>query len=248
MKIAAFVEETTATTGTGALTLAGATVGRRPFSVLPDGSWVPYAIEASDGSVELGIGQLSATGTALSRNSVTILSSTTGGTLNLPVGTHTVRLADPGPMSAWRRGAVWSDTLGESCAAASTTILTMNKNDKDTDGGWLTDQMRAPEWCSVAQFEFVAQFNFGAAAAPPDDRIRIKMALSGFDNVLDIERNIIAVTWQGLFLRADVHIVTGPIEVTDGLRGAAQMSVINESSAAVDMTANTARFAVHALA
>lgn len=91
MKYADRVKETTATTGTGTLTLAGAVVGFRTFmSALVDGDLVPYVLEAANGTDwETGIGTYSA-GT-LARTVISA-SSNSNNALNLAAGSHTVYL------------------------------------------------------------------------------------------------------------------------------------------------------------
>ena len=85
-----FVEETTTTTGTGTLSLAGATTGHRTFvSAIGDANTCIYAIAASDGNFESGMGTVAdASPDTLART--TLLSSTTGSKLDLPAGTHRV--------------------------------------------------------------------------------------------------------------------------------------------------------------
>ena len=89
------VFETSSTTGTGALTLAGAVTGYRSFgSVFSVGDTFPYVIEAIDaagaptGEWECGIGTYSATNT-LTRTTVTS-SSNSGAAVNLSAGTKAV--------------------------------------------------------------------------------------------------------------------------------------------------------------
>ena len=86
------VEETTETTGTGALLLAGATVGFRTFSsAFTEGDYLPYMLRASDGGLEWGYAQaLDLAGTPdLARTF--IHGSTNGGAaLVLPAGEHFV--------------------------------------------------------------------------------------------------------------------------------------------------------------
>jgi hypothetical protein len=63
------VKETTATTGTGTYTLAGAVTGYQAFSVIGDGNQCKYAI--SDGTNwEVGRGTYTLSGTTLSRDAI----------------------------------------------------------------------------------------------------------------------------------------------------------------------------------
>lgn len=79
------VLETSATTGTGALTLAGAVTGYQAFSaVCSVGDTVEYAIEADSGEWETGVGTYSASNT-LTRTSV-IASSNANAAVNFPAG------------------------------------------------------------------------------------------------------------------------------------------------------------------
>lgn len=82
--------ETTSTTGTGTLTLAGAVAGRRSFSVLGDGARTSYLVR-NGGSIEVGIGQYTLSGSTLTRE--ILIRSTTGSKLDLS-GTSTVEVVD----------------------------------------------------------------------------------------------------------------------------------------------------------
>jgi hypothetical protein len=70
------VQETTATTGTGTVTLAGAVAGYQSFSTIGSGNTTYYTI-TSDFAWEVGIGTYTSSGTTLSRD--TVLSSSDGG-------------------------------------------------------------------------------------------------------------------------------------------------------------------------
>lgn len=70
------VQETTNTTGTGTLTLAGAASGFQSFSAIGDGNTTYYAI-TSGTDWEVGVGTYTASGTTLSRD--TVLSSSAAG-------------------------------------------------------------------------------------------------------------------------------------------------------------------------
>jgi hypothetical protein len=74
------VRETTSTSGTGTISLLGATVGFQSFSVIGDGSTTYYAIvDASIGAWEVGEGTYTLSGSTLQRN--VVLESSNGGLL-----------------------------------------------------------------------------------------------------------------------------------------------------------------------
>jgi hypothetical protein len=74
------VKEASTTTGTGTLTLNGASVGFQSFAVIGNGNTTYYAIvDSAAGAWEVGIGTYTASGTTLSRDSV--LESSNGGSL-----------------------------------------------------------------------------------------------------------------------------------------------------------------------
>ena len=68
------VKETTTTTGTGTVTLAGAVTGYQSFTAIGDGNTTYYTIASQSNSEwEVGIGTYTSSGTTLSRT--TVLSS-----------------------------------------------------------------------------------------------------------------------------------------------------------------------------
>ena len=81
------VKETSTTTGTGTLTLAGAVAGFQAFSVLGDGNTTYYTI-VSGTDWEVGIGTYTSSGTTLSRD--TVLESSNAGSKITLAGTSDV--------------------------------------------------------------------------------------------------------------------------------------------------------------
>lgn len=109
------VRETSATTGTGALTLAGAVAGYRAFSAaLSTGDTTYYTIAMADGSFESGIGTFTAPST-LARTTV-LESSNANAAVNFGAGTKDVFIALPaaivGANFDGRIAKVPSDTKG----------------------------------------------------------------------------------------------------------------------------------------
>lgn len=90
------VKETTATTGTGTLTLAGAVAGFQTFtSVLSNGDTTYYGIfESSTGEFEVGLGTFTSSGTTLARTTI-LESSNSGSAINLTAGAADVFITQP---------------------------------------------------------------------------------------------------------------------------------------------------------
>lgn len=90
------VKETTATTGTGTLTLAGAVTGFQAFSsALSNNDTTYYSlIEPSTGSFEVGIGTFTASGTTLARTTI-LASSNSNNAINLTAGSAEVFITQP---------------------------------------------------------------------------------------------------------------------------------------------------------
>lgn len=87
------VQETTTTTGTGTITLAGAISGFQSFSVIGNGNTCYYTIQGG-AQWEVGVGTYTASGTTLSRDSV-LESSNSGSLVNFSAGTKNVFVTYP---------------------------------------------------------------------------------------------------------------------------------------------------------
>jgi len=87
------VQETTTTTGTGTVTLAGAVTGFQSFAAVGNGNTTYYTI--TDGTNwEVGIGTYTSSGTTLSRDTV-LSSSNSGSLVNFSAGTKNVFVTLP---------------------------------------------------------------------------------------------------------------------------------------------------------
>lgn len=98
------VKETTTTTGTGTVTLLGASTGYQSFSAIGDGNSTYYTIADQTGNNwEVGIGTYTSSGTTLSRTTV-LSSSNSGSLVNFGAGTKDVFVAYPAEMAAFANG------------------------------------------------------------------------------------------------------------------------------------------------
>ena len=105
------VQETTTTTGTGTVTLAGAATGYQTFVAVGDGNSTYYTI-AGGSEWEVGIGTYTASGTTLSRTTV-ISSSNSGSLVTFSAGTKNVFVTYPAARSVpFNRAIVMSLVFG----------------------------------------------------------------------------------------------------------------------------------------
>jgi hypothetical protein len=104
------VKETTTTTGTGTVTLLGASAGYQSFSAVGNANTTYYTIAGQTTSEwEVGIGTYTSVGTTLSRT--TVLSSSNGGSLvTFSSGTKDVFVTYPSSRSIYADGAVLTAT------------------------------------------------------------------------------------------------------------------------------------------
>ena len=98
------VKETTTTTGTGTVTLLGASAGFQSFAVIGDTNTTYYTIAAQTGTEwEVGIGTYTSSGTTLARTTV-FSSSNSGSLVNFSAGSKDVFVTYPAEMSAFANG------------------------------------------------------------------------------------------------------------------------------------------------
>lgn len=89
------VKETTTTTGTGTVTLDGASSGYQSFAAIGNGNTTYYTIAGQTGSEwEVGIGTYTSSGTTLSRD-VVLASSNSGALVNFSAGAKDVFVTYP---------------------------------------------------------------------------------------------------------------------------------------------------------
>jgi len=114
------VKETTTTTGTGTVTLLGASTGYQSFSAIGNGNTTYYVIAGQTTSEwEVGIGTYTSAGTTLSRTTV-LSSSNSGSLVNFSAGTKDVFVSYPASKS------VNLDTSGNVSALGTVASGTWN--------------------------------------------------------------------------------------------------------------------------
>ena len=112
------VQETTTTTGTGTITLAGAVTGFQSFSVIGNANTTYYTIAAGS-EFEVGIGTYTASGTTLSRDTV-LESSNAGALVNFSAGTKSVFVTYPAEKSLYLDAS--NNAIGLGTVATTTTL------------------------------------------------------------------------------------------------------------------------------
>jgi hypothetical protein len=98
------VKESTTTTGTGTVTLAGAATGYQSFSAIGNGNTTYYTIASQTANEwEVGQGTYTSSGTTLSRDTV-LASSNAGSKVNFSAGTKDVFVTYPAEYAAFATG------------------------------------------------------------------------------------------------------------------------------------------------
>jgi len=167
------VQETTTTTGTGSVTLAGAVTGYQSFAVIGNGNTTFYTIADQGGANwEVGIGTYTSSGTTLARNTV-LASSNSGSLVSFTAGTKTVFVTYPSGKSVnldasnnvsalgtissgtWNGTAIVTTYGGTGLASYTagdlpyySTGTTLSKLGIGTNGYVLTSNGTAPTWAA----------------------------------------------------------------------------------------------------
>ena len=112
------VQETSTTTGTGTLTLAGAVTGFQSFSVIGNANTTYYSI-VGGAEFEVGIGTYTSSGTTLSRDTV-LESSNSGSLVNFSAGTKNVFVTYPAERALYTDASSNAIALGTPASATLT--------------------------------------------------------------------------------------------------------------------------------
>lgn len=121
------VKETTTTTGTGTVTLLGASAGFQSFAVIGDTNTTYYSIVGQTGNEwEVGIGTYTLSGTTLARTTVFSNSSgTQPSALSFSAGTKDVFVTYPAEMAAFSAAGVVTENY---TTFTGTYTMTPGKN------------------------------------------------------------------------------------------------------------------------
>ena len=119
------VKETTTTTGTGTVTLLGASLGFQSFSAIGNANTTYYTIAGQSTSEwEVGIGTYTSSGTTLARTTV-ISSSNAGALVSFSAGTKDVFVTYPAEFTANAiGGGIGAVLLNASTATVSGSVAT----------------------------------------------------------------------------------------------------------------------------
>jgi hypothetical protein len=186
------VKETSTTTGTGTLDLAGAATGYRTFVAgIGTTNTCPYVIEDANGTAwECGIGTVTdATPDTLART--TLLSSSTGSAISLSAGTHTV-------FCDWPAGRAQQATLEHVAGTDADTTMTVGQMYVVDMSAWAT-----------------ADRNYTLpATAAVGDRIGVMVSAGDASHELILKANtgdtlngVSAAEWSRLMITGEVVIM-----------------------------------------
>ena len=117
------VQETTTSTGTGTITLAGASVGFNSFSVIGNGNTTYYTI-AGQTQWEVGIGTYTSSGTTLARNTV-LSSSNSNALVDFSAGVKNVFVTYPAEKAVYEDA---SNVVTTANANVTTLLTATNVN------------------------------------------------------------------------------------------------------------------------
>ena len=119
------IKETSTTSGTGTLTLAGASAGFRSFADIGNGNTTYYAIvDSTAGTWEVGIGTYTSSGTTLARTTILSNSSGTTSAINFAANSKDVFVTYPASKAVYGDE---SDIAYDLHFAASNGILLTNQ-------------------------------------------------------------------------------------------------------------------------
>ena len=213
------VKETTTTTGTGTVTLAGAATGFQTFGAVGNGNTTYYAIvDNATGDWEVGSGTYTSSGTTLSRTTV-LSSSNSGSLVNFAAGSKDVFCTYPSSKSVYLDAAdvvaqlSFGAITATSVAMTTGTIATQPVNNTDIVNKEYADALasgihfhEAVDLATTAALP-AATYNNGTGGVGATLTANANGALS-VDSTLTVVGNRILVKNQAAGLQNGVYDVT----------------------------------------
>lgn len=169
------VKETTSTTGTGTVTLAGASTGFQSFAAVGNGNTTYYCIvDNTTGEWEVGIGTYTSAGTTLSRTTI-LSSSNSGSAVNFAAGLKDVFVTYPSSR------AVYAD--GTTLTATNSSVLPVASGGTNITSYAVGDLVYASGSTTLAKLADVATGNSlisgGVGVAPSWGKIGLTTHVNG---------------------------------------------------------------------
>ena len=169
------VKETTTTTGTGTVTLLGASNGFQSFAAVGNANTTYYCIAAQTGTEwEVGIGTYTSVGTTLARTTV-LASSNAGSLVTFSAGTKDVFVTYPSSRSVYANGTVLT--------ASNSAILPATSGGTDNSSYAVGDLLYASTTTALSKLADVATgsaiISGGVGVAPSYGKIGLTTHVSG---------------------------------------------------------------------
>ena len=214
------VKETTTTTGTGTVTLLGASTGFQSFAVIGNGNTTYYTIAGQGTSEwEVGVGTYTSSGTTLARTTV-LASSNSGSLVNFSAGTKDVFVTYPAEKSV-NQDASGTVNIPSQLTLVNTALTSTNTSNLNLGGpltfsdtgivsdfvatlnGYLQAVIQNKSNGSSASSEFIAYNDSGTAST---NYATVGINSSGYTGTGSIN-----AAGYGYFLTGSTDLVLGTI-------------------------------------
>lgn len=240
------VRETSTTTGTGSVTLAGAYTGFQTFLAgIGNGNNTYYTISNSiTGEWEVGIGTYTSSGNTLSRDTV-LASSNSGSLVVFTTGSKDVFVTQPAERNVYVSG---TDIVAANSASLKTsyggtgltsytagdlpyyaTGTTLSKLGIGTNGQVLTSTGSAPQWSTLSGVA-VTTISFGTTGLTPATATSGVVTVAGTLATANGGTNLTSFTSGGaMYATSTSALTTGTLPLTAGGTGGTSVATAQAS-------------------